>query len=412
VRVEQPVRHVRTSDLRGVAQLATQATLGVTDVAEGVHRSVWTALGAPAGTEPGRTRGLTGLVYRTVRGVTRLVGAGVDTVLAAVEPPADPHADPTSGTRHRETAVAVLNGVMGDHLVATDNPLAIPMQLRSRGGTLLTPSGSPTSDVTGKTLLLIHGLCMNDLHWHRQHGDRGTDYGGILASRLGYTPVCLRYNSGLHVSDNGRELSAMLERLVDEWPVAVDELSVVAHSMGGLLIRSAVHLARDEAQRWPDHLKAIVFLGTPHHGAPLERTGSWVDRLLAGTPFTAPFAKIGRLRSAGITDLRHGFVHEDDWRDRDRFRHHRDDRQLVPLPEGVACHAVAATTSRRRGVLADRLVGDGLVPVDSALGRHDDPRRSLGIPGAAQHIERGTSHVGLLHSPGVARQLVRWLGRP
>ena len=154
-----------------------------------------------------------------------------------------------------------------------------------------------------------------------------------------------------------------------------------------------------------------MFLGTPHHGAPLERAGSWVDGLLTDTPFTAPFAKLGHLRSAGITDLRHGFVHEDDWRGHDRFRRRRDDRRVVPLPEGVACYAVAATTIRRRGMLADRLVGDGLVPVDSALGRHDDPRRSLGFPGPAQHIEPGTSHVGLLRSPGVARQIVGWLGR-
>jgi hypothetical protein len=402
---------VRLSDLRGVAGLATQATLSVSDVAEGVHRSVWTALGAPAGTEPGRTRGITGLVYRTVRGVTRLAGAGVDAVLAVAEPPAGSRADPTSGSRRREAVLGVLNGVVGDHLVATDNPLAIPMSLRSRGGAPMTPSRSPLPDATGKVLLLIHGLCMTDLQWHPQHGGRRFDLGDILASTLGYTPVGLRYNSGLHVSDNGRELSALLERLVTEWPTAVDELSVVAHSMGGLLIRSALHLAGDEGRRWPDRLKNIVFLGTPHHGAPLERVGSWVDGLLTGTPFTAPFAKLGRLRSAGITDLRYGFVHEDDWRGRDRFRRRRDDRRVVPLPEGVACYAVAATTTHRRGVLGDRLVGDGLVPVDSALGRHVDPGLSLRFPGAARHVETGTSHVGLLRSPGVARQVVGWLGR-
>ena len=161
--------------------------------------------------------------------------------------------------------------------------------------------------------------------------------------------------------------------------------------------------------RWPTHLKNIVFLGTPHHGAPLERAGNWVDVILASTPYSAPFAKLGQLRSAGITDLRYGHVLDLDWQGHDRFRRQPDRRRLVPLPEDVACFAVAATMASQRSALAERLLGDGLVPLHSALGQHDDPQRTLVFAKTSQWIAYRTSHMALLSSPEVSRQMVAWL---
>jgi len=130
---------------------------------------------------------------------------------------------------------------------------------------------------------------------------------------------------------------------------------------------------------------------------------------MGGTPYTKPFTKLGRLRSAGITDLRHGHVLDDDWRGHDRFRRQPDRREPVPLPDGVACYTVAATTAANRGELANRLIGDGLVPLNSALGKHDDPRRSLEFAPASQRIEYHMNHRELLTSPEVTRQIVEWL---
>jgi hypothetical protein len=257
--------------------------------------------------------------------------------------------------------------------------------------------------------VLIHGLCVNDLQRHAQHKGHGVDHGEALASALGYTPVYLRYNSGLHTSQNGRELSAQLEQLVTHWPTPIEELAVVAHSMGGLLIRSAFQYAKREALRWPGHLANIVFLGTPHHGAPLERAGNWVDVILGSTAYTAPLAKLGQLRSAGITDLRYGHVLDEDWHGRDRFHRGPDSRLVVPLPVGVACYTVAATTAARRSALANRLMGDGLVPLYSALGQHDEARRNLTFPKESQWIAYRTKHTDLLSSPEVNRQMVQWL---
>lgn len=403
------LKHLRASDIRAIAQLATQATAGVARIAEGVHQSVWNTLGAPGGKAPGQTRGITGLVYQSVHGVTQLVGKGVDTLLARLQPQLESAEKAPPGTPQREALLAALNGVMGDHLAATNNPFAIPMTLRYRGEALNWRALPPLPEVTGKVLLLIHGLCMNDLQWHAQYKGQVVDHGEALASSLGYTPVYLRYNSGLHTSQNGHELSALLEQLVTHWPTPIEELTVVAHSMGGLLTRSAFYYAKQAGLRWPGVLKNIMFLGTPHHGAPLERAGNWVDVILGSTPFTAPFAKLGQLRSAGITDLRYGHVLDADWQGHDRFHRKPDSRQLVPLPEGVACYAVAATMAPKRGALADRLIGDGLVPLHSALGQHDDPQRSLVFAKDSQWIAYRTGHMALLSNPEVTRQLVQWL---
>lgn len=425
---KKPLRHLRGSDLRGVAQLATQATLGVTRIAEEVHQSVWRTLGVPGGKAAGQTRGLTGLVYQSVRAVTQLVGKGLDVALGKLQPLRASVEDNAPGTAEREAVLAVLNGVLGDRLAASHSPLATPMTLRYRDVPLTWQTLPPIPDASGKILLLIHGLCMNDLQWRTQVKPQSQtnpsgsaadfeaasevqllDHGAALAAALGCSPVYLRYNSGLHTSQNGHELSAQLEQLVAHWPLPVEEISVVAHSMGGLLIRSAHYSAQQEGLRWPGYLKSIVFLGTPHHGAPLERAGNWVDVILGSTRYSAPFAKLGQLRSAGITDLRYGHVLDADWLGHDRFRRQPDRRQLVPLPEGVACFAVAATTAAKRSALSDRLLGDGLVPLNSALGQHDEPRRCLQFAKASQWIAYRTSHMALLSSPAVTQQMLQWL---
>lgn len=407
--IKNPLKHLRVADIRGIAQLATQATTGVTQIAEGVHQSVWNTLGAPGGEAPGQARGITGLVYKSVRSVTKLLGQGVDSLLARLQPLLESAEDARPGTPEREAVIAALNGVMGDRLLQSNNPLAIHMTMRYQGEVLNWQAPPSMPQATGKVLLLIHGLCMNDLQWQTEHKGQAVDHGQALAASLGYTPVYLRYNSGLHTSQNGHELSNQLEQLVTHWPTAIDELTVVAHSMGGLLTRSAFHYAKEEGSRWPAYLKNIVFLGTPHHGAPLERAGNWVDVILGSTPYTAPFARLGHLRSAGITDLRYGHVLDADWQGHNRFHRKPDSRQIVPLPEGVACYAVAATMAPKRGSLADRLIGDGLVPLHSALGQHDDPRRSLAFAKSSQWIAYRTGHMALLISPDVTRQMLQWL---
>jgi pimeloyl-ACP methyl ester carboxylesterase len=397
-------RLLHPADIRGLARLGFDAAVGITNLVEAMHHTIASRGGIVGSAPKGRTRGITGLVYGTVRGSTRLVGRGLDAALGAVTP----LIAGAASTPERDAIVAVLNGLWGDHLAATHNPLAIKMALRVDGEPLDLTSEALAArlpQATGKLLVLVHGLCMNDLQWTRE----GHNHGRALAHDLGYTPVWLHYNSGRHVSENGREFAELLERLVAAWPVPVEELTIVAHSMGGLVARSACRLAEGSAQRWRAALKRNVFLGTPHHGAPLERGGQQLDMLLGISPYVAPFTRLGRARSAGITDLRFGNLQDADWQGRDRHAQRRDDRAPVPLPAGVEAYMIAATLAGKAGGINDAMVGDGLVPLGSALGEHDDPRYALVVPKEHQHIVTSANHWDLLERPAVYSQLRTWL---
>ncbi len=392
------------SDVLGLGRLAADAAHGLTGVVEHMHTSILDTPGL-APLAQGLTGGVTRLVYGGVRSAFRLTGKGLGGIAALVGP--NPDDQPVS--RGREIALAVLNGVVGDHLAETGNPLALPLRFRREGRALTLDRRALAEafpEATGKLAILLHGLCMSDLQWTRQNHD----HGAALARDLGYTPVYLSYNSGLHVSVNGRAFAEALEALVSAWPAKIEELVIVGHSMGGLIARSACLIAEAEGHAWRNKLKKIVFLGAPHHGAPLERIGNWVDVVIGRTPYAAAFGRLGKMRSAGVTDLRFGAVVDEDWRGRDRFAREPDPRRPVSLPEGVACYAIAATAAASPGDLKDRLLGDGLVPVTSALGRHKEPARDLNFAPDRQWVATETGHLDLLSRRDVYERMAGWLG--
>lgn len=383
------------SDLRGVARMAVDATASITDLVERMHRTIQLRPGPLGRSTAEATRGITGFVYRSVRGGMRLVGHGIDmslAPLAALLPEGD-------STPERDAFLSAVNGVYGDYLERTGNPLALEMSLRLRGNRIDPADPAPAiSAATGappsaRLLLLVHGLCLNDWQWARD----GHDHGAALADEFGFTPLYLRYNSGRHIAQNGESLAELLETLVAHWPRPVAEIVIVGHSMGGLVARGACHHGRAAGHAWLEYLRQLVFLGTPHHGAPLERGGHRLDFVMDLSPYSAPFTRIGKARSAGIQDLRHGSIT-------------RQSGEVVPLPDGVRCHAVAATLAARRGLVSDRLLGDGLVPLDSALGRHPDPSRSLALSKQQQWIGYEMGHLELLSRPEVYARLSDWLG--
>ncbi|MGH7289534.1 MAG: esterase/lipase family protein, partial [Myxococcota bacterium] len=286
---------------RGVSHLAFDAVEQLTNLVEAMHANIAAApLPLGEGTD-GRTRGVTGFVYHSIRFVNAAARAALDGGLALLAEGGEP-----ALPRPRSDALlSALNGVLGDYLEESGNPLAIPMQLRRGGETLaLERAGLAAAlpGASGKLLVLVHGSCMNDRQWTRN----GHDHGAALGRDLGFTPLYLLYNSGRHVSENGRELALLLEALVGAWPTPVEELVIVGHSMGGLVARSACRQGAEADHAWLRRLGKLAFLGTPHHGAPLERGGSWLDLLLGVSPYSAPLARLGMIRSAGITDLRYG----------------------------------------------------------------------------------------------------------
>lgn len=350
--------------LRAATRLAVDATTGVTNLVEAMHAEI---ARLPLTPHREQTSGITGLVYRSVRGVTRLVGGRLDLALAALTPLLG-----ESNPDRANAALAALNGVLGDHLEATTNPLATPMSLR------------PLVDgATGPALVMLHGLCMNEAQWRRD----GADFPAALAAR-GYQPLGLRYNSGRPIWRNGAELA----QLLDDVP---GPITLLGHSMGGLVIRSAI--AQAGRRRWLKRLRCVVTLGTPHHGAPLERGGQQLQQLLAISAYARPLALLAARRSAGIRDLRHGSLLEAD----------SGKASTQPLPAHVACYAVAATTARQPTGSPSRWLGDGLVPVASALGQHRSPARRLAFTDTG--LLTGLGQLGLQTDAAVLAQLKDWL---
>ena len=381
--------HLRFSDLRGIQSLATGTVAGLTGLVEAMHRTIAATPNIAGASPTGPTTGITGLVYKSIRGVNRAVGASLDLLLGAC---GEFVADRPS-SQEREAVLAALNGVFGDYLLQTGNPLTIRMRLRTAGeaieiarAALLARFPDPGRNV----VVLAHGLCMNDLQWRRDDHD----HGAALARDLGFVPVYLHYNSGLHLADNGREFAGLMESFIREWPHRIDRLAIVGHSMGGLVARSALHHAAIEGHTWPQRLDDLVFLGTPHFGAPLAQAGAWVDSLLEISPYTAPFALLGNVRSAGLKDLLHPDLQDDDC------------RSLA-----VRRHAIAASRQQRPGT-GSRIAGDGLVTINSALGRHRDPARALPIAEAHRWIGYGMNHFDLLGRAEVYARINAWLGAP
>ncbi|WP_041856009.1 lipase family alpha/beta hydrolase [Candidatus Korobacter versatilis] len=393
-----------TADLLALGRLATRGVSGVTDVVEDVHSHVafpCAQLRPPAST--GFPTGIPSLVYNSIRAVTGLVDSSL--AVAAEHASPSPRGRVSSG---REALVATLNGVFGDYLEQTRNHLAISMAVRPHGKSIAmrrVALKAAFPKPSERVLLLVHGLCMNDLQWKRERHD----HGAALDRDLGYTPVYLHYNSGLHVSQNGRSLADLLEALLAQWPVPVKELSILGHSMGGLVARSACFYAAEARHGWLARLRRLVFLGSPHHGVPLERLGSFADEVLEMSPYSAPFARLGKIRSSGVTDMRYGNLVDADWLGRERFTASADSRAPLPLPAGVESYAIAAISAKKTQISDPDVIGDGLVPLNSALGRHRNSAMDLGLTESHTRICYGMNHWDLLSRRAVYETIRRWL---
>ncbi len=393
---------LQAADLRGGARLTTDAVAGLASLVEAMRVRL-ASLSPPTPADAshrreGRAAGPAGPGQGTVRGDEPLAAGGAEAMLGWLAP-ALATADPRQPSHpEHEAVVAALNGLLGDHLAATDNPLAITMAFRHAGARLPLERlalRARLQQPTPRLLVLLHGLCLNDLQWRRA----GHDHAEALARELGFTPIHLHYNTGLSISTNGRILAPLMENLYDAWPMPIQRLAMMGHGMGGLVARSAIHhgqLIQRGRLRWPARVGDLVCLGSPHLGAPFDQPGHGIDLLLGATPYAGPLARLGKLRSAGIDDLRRGNIVPGPAGD--------DGTQPctpVGLPGDTRCFTVAASLGE---------AGDGLVPVASALGQHQEPGRRLDFAPNRQAVVHDTSHLDLLSSPQVYSLLRQWLG--
>lgn len=329
-----------------------------------------------------------------------------------------------------ELAIGVLNGTIGDYLKRTGNGLATPMQLVHRElvhrepapGASAEPSQPPSvrwrplaldraaiaaahPHASARAVVMVHGLMSSESVWELEDGET---YASLLARDLGHSPFHVRYNSGLHVSENGEALDALLEALVTAYPVTLEELVLIGHSMGGLVLRSAAHAAADRDRRWLALVKRAFYLGTPHLGAPLERLGNvvaWALRVV-GDPVTELIADIVNLRSSGVKDLRYANLRHEDWEGADADELLQNRRHPVPLLPHIRHHLIAATLSSDPRLAV--LFGDALVPVRSATGRARPADRCSPFPQEHVRILPSLAHLRLAHSAEVYAQIRAW----
>ncbi len=405
---------MQPEEVLALGELAGDAVGGVAaqikDVHTGIAERVFASIGP--GSEPVRAihAGITTGVYAAVRtGVSALVRAGALSVGAATAPDA-PRIDDTPRGR---LAVGALNGAFGDLLARRGSALTVKMALRRRGQDVAVTRAAlaeACADARPRLAIFLHGLCETDDAW-KLRSDRFVPYADRLETELGYSALYVKYNSGLHISENGRELSELLAGLVEQWPVEVAELALIGHSMGGLVSRSACHYGA--GSEWVGRVRHVFTLGCPHTGAPLERVTNAASSAFARLPETRAIARALNLRSAGIKDLRYGYVIDEDWFGHDPDEYLRNTGREIPFLTSANHYFVCATLSREPHRPVGRLIGDLLVLHSSAWAHGGAAGQRLRFPVDNYRHYGGATHFDLLNHPAIYDQIRRWLvGRP
>lgn len=406
---------MNANEINESGALAGRALGSVGTAVHGTHHAisnrVFAALG-PSG-EPFRRMHdtISAVAYGSVAAGLRHVPRGAGAIAAqrtAADAPS--LADSVGGA----LALGALNAAAGDRLAVEGSRLAVPMQLRAGGHAVDADAASLAHaypDARPRVVVFVHGLGGNEDVWRLDPLGRETPdrlvYGDQLRAELGVTPVYVRYNTGRRISDNGQDLAALLEALVEHWPVALDELAIVGHSMGGLVARAACHVASRDGDAWLRCTRHVVCLGSPHAGAPLERGANLLGHTLRAVPETRTWGEMVNARSVGIKDLRFGAVAEEDWNGHDPDELLTDRRTMVMPPAGVTVHVISACVTADRDQPFGRVIGDLLVQERSALG----PRRSHPLHRTAEdhrHLD-GAHHWTLLSHPDVGQALCDWL---
>jgi pimeloyl-ACP methyl ester carboxylesterase len=405
---------MQRSDIRAVGDLAAEASSVLTTLVRGMHAGIAGRVFHSIGPVATPTRvihdGLTQAIYdgvdRGLRGASRAAGVVAAEIWGN-------EADEALETRTDSVAAAIaaVNGIYGDELTDRANPLAGAMTIRHDGKSVALTADSLSANfpaATGRVVVSVHGWCLTERSWSRQprQGDDRRSYGERLRADLGFTPIMLRYNTGLHISVNGRTLAEILDLLHDQWPVPITELVLVGHSMGGLVARSACHYGSQQQLGWTDTVSRVVCLGSPHLGADIEKGVNAASWALAKLPETRAIAAFLNARSDGVKDLRYGACVDEDWRDADPDEFLRDRCQETPFLPHATYHFVSSTVAPP---LLGMLAGDHLVRPKSAAGLG----RSRRIPFAQEHglILTGLSHFDLLNHPLVYAKLRDWLSK-
>ena len=405
---------MRTADMHALGDVAAEGLTVLNTLVRGMHAGiagrVFSSIGPAAKPVEMVHDAIAGAVYDALDAAGHRLPPALSSLAASgLAFDDDPALDERPGIAE---AIAALNGIYGDELADRHSPLAAPMALRVDGRPVALTPGA-VSDAyprpTDSLVVFVHGLCQTETSWRRPprpvaEPDPRT-YGERLHDDLGFTPVDIRYNTGLHISTNGRSLDEILSRLVEIWPVPVRRIALVGHSMGGLVARSACHYGHEHNRRWTRATRQVVCLGSPHLGADLEKGVNAATWAMARFGETKAIAALLNLRSDGIKDLRFGALLDDDWNAAHPDEFLRDRCAEVPFLPTATYHFVA--TSIAPSALG-MVLGDHLVRPSSAAGR--GRKRRLPFGDDAGLTLSGLHHFDLLNHPDIYTKLHQWLG--
>jgi pimeloyl-ACP methyl ester carboxylesterase len=404
---------VQRQEIRSLADLAGEGTRILTTLVRDTHSGI-----------AERVFGAIGPVSKPVEVVHNTIAAatyyGVDRAVRASLRGAGELAAELRGSDEDDTVeshpsvagvIATLNGIYGDELTNRGNEFALTMQIRQHGKPVAMNAASVAAafpEATGRIAVFVHGWCMTEMSWRRRprDGESALPYGTRLRSDLGFTPVYLRYNTGLHISDNGKALATLIHELQTLWPAPVEEIALIGHSMGGLVVRSACHYGSEQPHGWPDAVRHVVCLGSPHLGADIEKGVNAASWALARLPETRAVSSFLNARSSGTKDLRYGALLDEDWSECDPDEFLRDRCHEVPFLPGAVYHFVA---SRARPGAVGVILGDHLVRPHSASGLGKSRR----VPFERDHglTLTGLHHFDLLNHAPIYAKLHEWLSQ-
>jgi pimeloyl-ACP methyl ester carboxylesterase len=235
-------------------------------------------------------------------------------------------------------------------------------------------------------VFLVHGLVETERRWVGTAAAPGL--AGVIEARSPVSPVLIRYNTGLPLDRNGARLADLIQEVVDGWPLAVESISLVGYSMGGLVAGKACLAAATSHRPWVDRLTDVITIGAPHGGAPLEKlvaAASWGLNMAATT---RPLAAFLHGRSQGIKDLGSG-------------------AGAAPPPalerlKGVRHHLVGGVLTSNPSNPLGAIVGDLMVGPGSSTS-------SVLIEPTSAVILGGVHHFNLLEDPAVVEHVASWL---
>ncbi len=400
------------AEMEAIGRLAGEALAVSGGLIEQTHTGIAErAFGRAPASSPARVLhdGISRAVYAGVRGGLRGAAVAAGTLTGRQAPTGG---EPLSAHPRAALVLGALNGVYGDRIAQRTPELAFTMEVRRHGVAVApTPEAVRAAfpDATTRLAVFVHGLCETDEAWRLYaSAAEPRTYGQRLQDELSYTPIHVRYNTGLHISDNGRALAALLADLARVWPVGVQEIVLVGHSMGGLVARSACHYGEQAGMRFTDQVRHVFCLGTPHLGADLEKGANALAWALGRLPETRALGQFLNARSVGIKDLRYGACVEEDWSGIDADEFLRDRCREVPFLPDAAYYFIGATLNPAP---LGRLIGDLLVRSPSSSGRGTGRGRRIPFEVDNGHELAGVNHFQLLNHPAVYGQLRLWITR-